>query len=101
MAFVFAQLVGAAGMVAQPRQLEAESRPVVAQIGQHEAAVGGLLAFDLVQPQRLAVKGQAAVEVGDVDVEMVESALDFHGSQILYAAKLHNYREIRIRPAYI
>ena len=49
----------------------------------------------------LAVKLQALREVGDVDVEMVESALDFHGSQILYAAKLHNYREIRIRPAYI
>ena len=88
MAFVFAQLVGAAGMVAQPRQLEAESRPVVAQIGQHEAAVGGLLAFDLVQPQRLAVKGQAAVEVGDVDVEMVESPFDFHSDKTFWSMQM-------------
>ena len=88
-------------MVAQPGQFESESRLPVAQIGQYETPVGSLLAAGLFQPQGLAVKLQALREVGDVDVEMVESALDFHGSQILYAAKLHNYREIRIRPAYI
>lgn len=77
-AFVLAQLVGRGGVVAQPGQLEAERRLPVAQVDQHEASVGGLLASDLLETECLGVELQAAVEVGDIDVEMIESALYFH-----------------------
>lgn len=43
-AFVFAQFVGRRGVIPQPGQLQAESGFSVAQVGEDEAAVVGLLA---------------------------------------------------------
>ena len=65
-------------MVAEPRQFEAERGLPVAEIHQHERSVGCLLAADLFQPERLVVEVDAACEVRDIDIEMVETAFDFH-----------------------
>ena len=81
MALVFAQFIGS-GVVAQPCQFEAESRLPVAQINQYEASVARFLAVCFFQAQRLVVKFETASEVGDVDVEMVESAFDLHNYRI-------------------
>ena len=90
MALVLAQFVGRGGVVAEPRQLQPEGRLPVAQIDQHERAVGGLLPADLPESQCLGVKFQAAVEIGHIDVEMVESALYFHN---LREFVVHKFRQ--------
>jgi len=75
-AFVFAQLVGSF-VVAEPREFEPEAGLSVAQIDEFETAVGSLAAC-LPQSQRPVVEGEAPLQIGDVDVEMVEFAFDFH-----------------------
>ena len=92
-AFVFAELVGLR-VVAQPGQLQAERGLPVAQINQDEGAVVGSLAAQFPQPAFLRRSPRAAVEVGDIDVEMVESAFDLHGRMDLMRAKLHKNCEI-------
>ena len=77
-ALVVAQLVGTL-LVAQPGELEVEVALAVAQEDQLEGAVLGLLASFFMQAERTAVEVDAALEVGYVDVEMVEFAFDFHG----------------------
>ena len=57
-ALVLAQFVGRRGVVAQPCQLEAESRRAVGEVDQFEAAVVGALASALLQTERRVVEGE-------------------------------------------
>ena len=86
-ALVLAQFIGHGGVVAQPGEFQAEGALPVAQVDQREPSVGGLFAARFPQPEGLVVEGDAAVEVRYVDVEMVETTLDFHDSGVFVRYK--------------
>ena len=76
-AFIIAQLVGL-WMVAQPGEFEAEGSDTVGQINEDKRAVGSLFARGFVQAQCVTIESYAALQVGDVDIAMVESCFNFH-----------------------
>ena len=60
------------GMIPQPGELQAEGGFPVPQENDDEAAVLRLLAADRLQAQGLLVEGQGAVQVGDVEIKVIE-----------------------------
>lgn len=71
-ALVFAQFIGLV-VVTQPGEFEQEGRYPVGEIDQYERAVGSLFATGLGKAQSLVLKSDTSVEVGHIDIEMVES----------------------------
>ena len=76
MKLVVAQIIGPVP-VAQPGQLKAVAGDAVAQKYNGERAVGGLLAADFGEAERLPVEGEGAVKVENIDVIVVKTEL--HG----------------------
>ena len=61
------------GMVPQPGQLQPEIRFFVSQVDDDKAAVGGLFPLaNRLQSQSLLVKRQRLVQVGYVEIKMIE-----------------------------
>ena len=77
MAFVLAQFVGL-GMFFQAGQFQKKTRAAVGEIDQCERAVRRLFPMMFLQSQCLFVESDAAFQVGDVYIKMVEFAFYFH-----------------------
>ena len=76
MYLVVAEVVGL-GAVAQPGQLHGVGGVRVADEYELEAAVGGLVGGDRLQPERLGIEFEAAVKVENVEVVVFD--FEVHG----------------------
>ena len=90
-ALVLTQFVGL-GMVVQTGQFETESGLAVSQVDDRERVVLGLFAADLLQSERPVVELDAALQIADIDIEMIETCFDFHNRRILRRAKVDIFK---------